>query len=67
MSSNAIVADALNAMSEIPGVIEVRIEVENNEQVEISYVYTLKDKFWDTETHLAKYHLERVDWNEQPA
>jgi len=67
MSTNNIVTDALNAMSEIPGVIEARIEAENNEQVEISYGYTLNDKFWDTVTHLAKYNLVRVNWNQRPA
>jgi hypothetical protein len=61
-AQNSIGTDAFNAVSAIPGATDVRIEVEDDEQVEISYSYTLKDKFMDTATHLAAYGLERVDW-----
>ena len=61
-AQNTIGTDAFNAVSTIPGVTGVHIEAEDDEQVEISYIYTLNDKFWDTVTHLAKFNLERVDW-----
>jgi hypothetical protein len=59
--NTSIGTDAYNAVSAIPGVIEVKIEAENDNQVEISYSYTLKDTFLGTETHLATFGLERVD------
>lgn len=62
VAHNTIGMDAYNALSTIPGVTDVRIEAEDDEQVEISYSYTLKDKYWDTASHLAKYNLERIDW-----
>lgn len=61
-AQSTIGTDAFNAVSTIPGVTDVRIEAEDDEQVEISYSYTLKDKFMDTVTHLAGFGLERVDW-----
>jgi hypothetical protein len=61
-ASNTIGTDASNAVSTIPGVIDVRIEVENDEQVEISYSYTLNEKFQEIVRHLAKFNLERADW-----
>lgn len=61
MSQNTLGTDALNAMSAIPGVIDVRIEAEGDEQLTISCVYTLTDQFSETVTHLAKFNLERVD------
>ena len=38
------------------------IESEDDTQVEISYIYTSNEKFWDTNEHLAKFNLERADW-----
>jgi hypothetical protein len=60
--NTTIGTDAYNAWSSVPGVTDVCIEADDGAQVEISYSYTLKDKFMDTVTYLAKFGLERVDW-----
>jgi hypothetical protein len=64
MAQNTIGTDALNAILNIPGVADVRIEAEDDEQVEITYSYTLNENYGDLVTHLAKFGLERVNWNQ---
>jgi hypothetical protein len=64
MSQGTIGTDALNALSQMPGVIDACIEAEDDEQVTVSYIYTLTEKLLDTVTHLAKFNLERDDWNQ---
>ena len=60
-AQNTIGTDAFNAVSTIPGFADVHIDAEKDEQVEISYIYTLNGKFLDTERHLSNFYLERVD------
>lgn len=59
-AKNTIGTDAFNAWSTIPGVTDVCIEIDDGAQAEISYIYTLNNKFMDTDTYLAKFNLERV-------
>lgn len=62
LSNNSIGTDGLNAILSIPGAADVQIESESEGRVEISYLWTLPDKFWNTETHLSKFNLRRSDW-----
>jgi len=61
LSSQSIGTDALNAMSSIPGVKNPKIIKESDEQVEIKYEWDGSDKFWETDTHLHQFGLERVN------
>ena len=61
LSSASLGTDALNAISSIPNVTNVKIEVEGDVQIEISYTYTAKEKFWRIDEHLSKFGLVRVD------
>lgn len=62
LSRSSLGTDALNAISAITGAKQVDIDDETDASVVISYEWTSKEKFWDTETHLAKYGLIRTDW-----
>ena len=62
LSNNSVGTDALNAVAAIPGATDLEIESESDDEVEISYVWNLSDKFWMTEKHLAKHGLRRLDW-----
>jgi hypothetical protein len=59
--SQRLGTDALNAFQDIPGVEEVEIMSESNEQVELTYSWGDDGKFWEADEHLAKCGLARVD------
>ncbi len=61
LSSQRIGTDALNALLSIPGVEEPEIVNESNEQIELTYSWVGDGKFWETDEHLAKFGLARVD------
>ncbi len=61
VSNNSLGTDAWNAIAAIPGTIDLRIERESDDEVEISYVWTLSEKFSMTEEHFAKHGLRRLD------
>lgn len=61
LSSQSIGTDALNALLSIPGVEEAEIVSGSNEQVELTYSWVGDGKFWETDEHLAKFGLARVD------
>lgn len=60
LSSNTIGTDGMNAISSIPGTADVRVESETEIEVVISYGFD-GPKFWERDTHLAKYHLRKKD------
>lgn len=62
VSNNSLGTDALNAIAAIPGANNVEIDRESDHEVEISYEWRSVDKFWETEEHLHKCGLRRVDW-----
>ena len=62
MSTNAIETDAFNAMLTIPGVSDILIDSEEETKIGLSYEYSLKDKFQQTNEYLNKFSLERADW-----
>lgn len=62
MSANTMETDALNALSTIPGVVDIVIESNNGNEVKMSYAYTSESKFWQTDEYLGKFCLERADW-----
>jgi hypothetical protein len=62
VSNNTIGTDALNAISAILGTAELEIMKEFDDEVELSYLWTSSEKFWQIEEHLAKYGLRRIDW-----
>lgn len=61
LSSQSIGTDALNALHSISGVEEADVVSESNEQVELTYSWVGDGKFWETDEHLAKFGLARVD------
>ena len=61
LSPQSIGTDAFNALQSIPGVEEVEIMGESNEQVELTYSWGDDGKFWETDELLAKFGLARVD------
>ena len=61
---NTIGMDAFNAVSTIPDVSDVRIEAEDDERADISFIYTSNDNFRDTKTHLSKFYLAQVSTKE---
>ena len=60
LSVNTIESDALEGMLSIPGVSEVNILSSTPTQVELSYCYTLPDKFQQTNEHLARFGLYKL-------
>ena len=62
VSNNCLVTDALNAVSSVPGVADVEIEEESEDEVTLSYRWTATEKFQETAEHLEKFGLRRVDW-----
>ena len=61
LSTQSIGTDGLNAMLSIPGVGEAEIVAESDEQVEITYLWVGAGEFWETNEHLHKFGLARVD------
>lgn len=61
LSNQDIGTDALNALSSIDGVEDVEIVWETENQVQLSYNWTDKEKFWGTGEVLAKHGLKRID------
>jgi hypothetical protein len=61
LSNQSIGTDALNAMNNIPGVKNPEIIKEADEEVKINYEWIGDEKFWDTDTHLLKFGLKRVN------
>lgn len=61
VSNNEIGTDALNAISAIPGAMEVEIVKESDDEVEVSYVWTSSEKYWQIDEHLDKYGLRSID------
>ena len=61
LSTQDLGTDALTALLAIPGVEEPEVVSESNEQVELSYSWVGDDKFWETDEHLAKLGLARVN------
>ena len=60
-SHQTVGTDGFNALQSIQGVEEVEIMNESDEQVELTYLWCGDGKFWETDEHLAKYGLARVD------
>lgn len=59
-NNSTLGTDALNALSSIPGVIDLEILSESEEEVVITYEYTLADnKFLELNIHLYKFNLSR--------
>ena len=61
-SLGSLETDALNAMQTIPGVSDVLIESSNDSTIKMTYIYTLEERFWQTNEYLSKFGLERADW-----
>lgn len=62
VSNNSLGTDALNAISSVPGVVDLEIEEEVEDEVTLSYSWTAAEKFQETAEHLGKFGLRRVDW-----
>lgn len=60
INENSVGTDAVNALWEIAGVIDVEVQSENNEYATISYSYTLSEPYLNAEVLLAKYNLKRM-------
>jgi hypothetical protein len=60
LSCQSIGTDALDALSSIPGVVNIEIVCESDVQVEMSCNYIGKSVFWETNAHLIKFGLCRV-------
>lgn len=58
-SINSLSTDALSAIESIPGTKDVQIVNESVKEVEISYVWTAKEKIWDTNEYLSRYGVCR--------
>ena len=61
VSNNTLGTDALNALAAIPGVADMEVEHESDDEVEISYTWTGTEKFWTTGEHLECRGLRRLD------
>lgn len=61
ISSTSIGTAALTALSSIPGVESPEIVRESDDQVELSYNWTRAEKFWETEEHLSRFGLRRIE------
>jgi len=60
LATNSIGTDALNAISSIPGAIEVELDSETKAEAIISFGWD-GPKFWDRDTHLAKFNLRKKE------
>lgn len=58
-SRNSLSTDAFSAIESIPGIKDVQIINESGNEVEISYVWTEKEKIWNTNEYLSKYGVCR--------
>lgn len=61
LSQQTLGTDALNALSSIDGVNDPEIISENETQVQVSYLWTGKAKFWGADDVFACYGLKRTD------
>jgi hypothetical protein len=61
LSQQTLGTDALNALSSIDGVSDPEIISENNIQVQVSYYWTDKTKFWGADDVFAQYGLKRTN------
>lgn len=61
LSSENICTDAINALTSIPGIKNLKILRESNEQVELTYSWHGDKKYWETAEHLADFGLARAD------
>jgi hypothetical protein len=55
LSQHSLGTDGLNAIVSIPFTKDVKIENESNDEVEISYLWTGPEEFWDTDQYLSKH------------
>lgn len=62
VSNNSLGTDALNAVSSVPGTVDVQIEQESGDEVTLSYGWTGAESFWETAEHLQEFGLRRVGW-----
>lgn len=62
VSNNSLGTDALNAVSSVPGAVDVEIEEESDDEVTLSYGWTTSERYLETAEHLEKFGLRRVDW-----
>ena len=60
-SDQTVGNDAFNALMSIPGVEDVEIVSEINDQVELTYRWAGEGKFWETDVYLAKFGVTRAD------
>lgn len=60
LSNQSIGTDALNALREIPGVINPEIISESNEQVQLEYTWAGREAFDKTDEHLLRFGLRRI-------
>lgn len=61
LSTQDLGTDALTALLAIPGVEEAEVVSESDDRVELIYSWVRDDKFRETDEHLAKFGLAKVD------
>ncbi|MDZ4050338.1 MAG: hypothetical protein EVA59_07775 [Limnobacter sp.] len=61
VSNNTLGTDALNALAAIPGLTDMEVEHETEDEVEISYVWTGTEKFLTMNEHLEGRGLHWLD------
>ncbi len=61
VSNNTLGTDALNALASIPGVTDMAVEHESDDEVVISYMWSGTERFWTTGEHLQRCTLRRLE------
>ena len=61
LSDQSIGTDAINALSKIAGVSDIEIISEAEDKALLSYTWSGSDTFWETNEHLNKFGLTKVE------